>query len=68
MERNLIYLGRCRLFEEEEGVLFVEVTSDMDALLLIGIYHKAESRAVWGNASNPFPLLERERHRECRPL
>mmetsp|Transcript_37122 Transcript_37122/g.68166 ORF Transcript_37122/g.68166 Transcript_37122/m.68166 type:complete len:263 (-) Transcript_37122:245-1033(-) len=57
-ERNLVYLGMHRLSEEEEGVLFVEVTTDIDALLLIGIHHEGESRAVWGNASNPFLLLE----------
>ena len=52
-----MYLGRRRLFEEKEGVVFIEVAEGMDALLLLGLHHKAEKRAVCGNTS-PFLLLE----------
>ena len=52
-----MYLRRHMLFEEDEGVLCVEVTEDMEAMLLLGLYHAAKSRAIRGNTS-PFPLLE----------
>ena len=43
--------------KKKRELFFIEVAEGMDALLLLGLHHKAEKRAVCGNTS-PFLLLE----------
>ena len=43
--------------KKKRELFFIEVAEGMDALLLLGLHHKAETRAVCGNTS-PFLLLE----------
>ena len=67
-ERTHPYIEEQRLYEDKEsGVQFMDVFDDIDAYLILSLYHPQEIQAAWGKMYPLHPCTKKMRSTHLSP-